>query len=78
MSESNSKVGNSTVWFLFIMLFFLHQDLWWWDDARLVLGFLPIGLAYHAIFSIACSGLGWLAIKFAWPSELEAFAEERK
>ena len=78
MSESNSKVGNSTVWFLFIMLFFLHQDLWWWDDARLVLGFLPIGLAYHAIFSIACSGLGWLATKFAWPSELEAFAEERK
>ncbi len=41
----------------------------------MVLGFLPIGLAYHAGFSLACSVLGWLAIQYAWPEELEKFAD---
>ena len=57
-------------------MFVLHQDFWWWDDATLVLGFLPVGLAFHALFSIGCAVLGWLAIKIAWPHDLEAFAEE--
>ena len=63
------------VWFLFILMFFLHQDFWWWDHSFLILGFLPIGLAYHGIFSIACAILGWAAVRFAWPEELEKFAE---
>jgi len=46
------------------------------DESTLVLGFLPIGLAFHALFSIACAFLGWVAIKFAWPHHLEQFAEE--
>ena len=54
------------------------SGFWWWDDSSLILGFLPVGLAYHALFSMACAGLGWLAIKKAWPSELEAFAEENE
>ena len=33
-------------------LFVLHQDFWLWDSHTLVLGFLPSGLAYHAVFSI--------------------------
>jgi uncharacterized membrane protein YozB (DUF420 family) len=41
-----------------------------------VFGFLPVGLAFHAFFSIACAILGWLAIKYAWPHEIERFAEE--
>ena len=31
-------------------MLFLHQDSWAWDDQSLVLGFMPIGLAYHAVF----------------------------
>jgi hypothetical protein len=53
----------------------MHQDFWWWDDETLVFGFLPVGLAFHALFSIACALLGWAAIKFAWPKKLESFAE---
>ena len=50
-------------------------DFWWWDDSTLILGFLPIGLAYHALFD-RIALLGWLAISKAWPSELENFADE--
>lgn len=64
------------IWFFFILLFLLHQDFWWWDNGDFVFGFLPIGLAYHALFSITCALLGWMAIKYAWPHELENFAEE--
>jgi hypothetical protein len=56
--------------------FYIHQDLWWWDDTSLIFGFLPIGLAFHATFSLGCALLGWLAIKYAWPHELQQFAEE--
>ena len=41
-----------------------------------MLGFIPIGLAYHGLFSIACAGLGWLTIHYAWPVSLEKFAED--
>jgi hypothetical protein len=64
------------VWLLAILLAVLHQDLWWWDDATLVFGFLPIGLFYHALFSIAVGGVWALAVKFAWPTHLEDWADE--
>ena len=50
---------------------FLHQDLWLWTDGTLVFGFLPAGLAYHVGFSLATAGLWGLAIRFAWPKDLE-------
>lgn len=62
------------VWAWVGLLFLLHHDFWWWDDRTLVLGFLPIGLAYHTAFSLA-AGVTWaLAIKFAWPEEIEEWA----
>ncbi len=63
------------LWLGFIVLFFLHQDFWFWHDDTMVLGFLPIGLAYHAGFSIAAATLWLLMVKLAWPSELEAWAD---
>ncbi len=54
------------------LLYVLHQDVWFWDDARpLVFGFLPIGLFYHAAFTVATAGVLWLLVKVAWPSHLE-------
>ena len=53
-------------------LYVLHQDVWFWRDARpLVFGFLPIGLFYHAAFTVACSALMWLMVKLAWPRHLD-------
>jgi len=58
-----------------ITLYVLHQDYWNWTDKTLLFGFLPMGLAYHAVFSIACAVMMLLLVKFAWPTELENVAE---
>ncbi|MEZ5400033.1 MAG: hypothetical protein R2729_10225 [Bryobacteraceae bacterium] len=53
-------------------LYLLHQDFWLWRDARpLVFGFLPAGLAYHALYTLAAAGLMALSIRWAWPGHLE-------
>jgi hypothetical protein len=72
---SCSSSGRKLVWFLVLALFVLHQDFWWWDQRTLILGFLPIGLAYHAAFSLAAAVVWALAIRFAWPASIEAWAE---
>lgn len=63
-----------------LALYLLHQDFWFWRTARpLVFGVLPIGLFYHACFSVASSLLLWLLVKAAWPSHLETpFADGPK
>ena len=63
--------------FFFVVLFMaLHHDFWLWDDKTLIFGFLPSGLAYHALYSLVM-GLFWFCVvKFAWPHAIEKFAEE--
>ena len=35
----------------------LHQDFWFWTTATpLVFGFLPVGLFYHAVYSLGGRG----------------------
>ncbi len=41
------------VWGLVVLLVVLHQDVWNWDNDRLVFGFLPMTLAFHGGISIA-------------------------
>ena len=60
-----------------LLLVVLHHDWWLWDDPTLVFGFLPVGLAYHALYSIAAAGVWIFIIKYSWPSETEAFSENR-
>lgn len=72
----SSKGGRNLVIGLAVLLAVLHQDFWWWDDSTLVLGFLPTGLAYHALFSLCAAGLWAVAIKIAWPHHLEKLGEE--
>ena len=55
----------------------LHQDFWLWADSRLAFGFLPSGLAYHAAYSLATVALWALAVRYAWPSELDSVDEIR-
>lgn len=62
------------VWILAIALLLVHQDCWFWDDRTLVFGFIPVGLFYHACFSVAAAAVWLLAVKFAWPSTVEDWA----
>ena len=74
MTSHNSRNGRLLIWFLVSALFVLHQDFWWWDNRTLVLGFMPVGLFYHACFSLA-AGLVWaLASTVAWPQDIESWA----
>ena len=73
---SDSKSGRNLIIGLAILLAVIHQDFWWWDDGSLVFGFLPVGLAFHALFSILAVGLWALAIKVAWPHHIEAMVKE--
>ena len=52
----------------------LHWDFWFWSDRTLLFGFLPIGLAYHAAFSLAAMTVWALAVRYAWPADLEEWA----
>ncbi len=65
------------IWLLAVVLFVLHQDYWWWSDQSIVFGFLPIGLAYHAIYSLLAAVLWALAVKFVWPTAWETWADEK-
>jgi Na+(H+)/acetate symporter ActP len=60
------------------VLYILHQDIWFWRSSYLVFGFIPIGLFYHGVFSIAAALLMWLLVTYAWPSHLERDVEETK
>ena len=54
----------------------LHQDFWNWRTATpLAFGFMPVGLFYHACYTLACSVLVAVLVRFAWPAELERDAE---
>jgi hypothetical protein len=53
-------------------VYLVHQDFWNWTGVEpLLLGFLPVGLWYHAAYSLLASALMWLLVKFAWPKSLE-------
>ncbi len=54
-----------------LVLIVLHQDVWFWTDTRLLFGFMPIGLAYHALISILAGCLGAWACYACWPREIE-------
>jgi Protein of unknown function (DUF3311) len=58
-------------------LYALHQDFWFWREARpLVFGFMPIGLFYHAAYTLAVSALMGLLVRRHWPAHLEHASDE--
>jgi hypothetical protein len=57
---------------LVLLVYVLHQDFWNWRKVEpLIFGFLPIGLAYHAAYSVLGSILMAVLVRFAWPTHLE-------
>ena len=60
------------------LVYLLHQDFWFWRSARpLVFGFLPIGLFYHAAYTVGVSLFMWFMVTRHWPAHLED-ANERE
>ena len=63
---------NLLLFLLIAGVYVLHQDFWNWRTAYpLVFGFLPIGLAYHAAYSILASIMMAILVTTAWPRHLE-------
>jgi hypothetical protein len=58
---------------LLVLLFVARFDLWLFADGRLV-GGLPIGLAYHAVYCLAAALVLWLLTRYAWPAGLDEAA----
>ncbi len=56
---------------LFVAMMALRQDFWFWHDARLVFGFVPVGLAYQAGYSVLASLVMAALVRWAWPSGIE-------
>jgi len=55
----------------FVLLAVLHQDFWWKADPTLVLGVLPISLAYHLVWTFLVA-FGWFLVgKYCWPVGLD-------
>lgn len=70
------SIGGRLGWSgIILAVYLLHQDVWWWGDARpLVFGFLPVGLAYHGAYCIAVAALMWALTRYAWPRGLDPSA----
>jgi hypothetical protein len=59
---------------LVVTVYVFHQDFRnWLRIEPLVFGFLPIGLAYHAAYSILAAAMMAVLVRFAWPKHLETF-----
>jgi hypothetical protein len=77
MSRHSARAAAATI--ITSLFYFLHQDSWFWNDARpLVLGFLPVGLFYHVAYTAATSVLLWGLVHFFWPSHLELDRSSRE
>jgi hypothetical protein len=73
-NQARRRWGPLTIALLVVVLLALHQDYWFWTDATLVLGVLPIGLFWHVCHSIAAGLMWYLATRIAWPLD-ETVAE---
>lgn len=62
-------------WGTVIALALLHHDFWYWDDRSLLFGWLPVGLGYHLLLTLAAGGAWALVVRFAWPERVEAWAD---
>jgi hypothetical protein len=73
VSPRPGRVRSAAAAALVAALYVLHQDFWFWRQARpLVFGILPVGLFYHVAYTVATSFALAVLIRLVWPSHLEA------
>lgn len=73
----SSPASHRRRWFfygLLVILFIFHHDYFFWDW-HIVLGGIPAGLFYDMLYSCICAFTWWLMVRYAWPEELEKFAD---
>ncbi len=68
------RTGGVVVWLVFGALFLLHHDFWNWDNRGLLLGWMPVGMAWHVGFSLIAALFWAVVCRRAWPVSLEAWA----
>ncbi len=54
-----------------VVLVVLHQDFWLWTNKTLWFGCVPIGLAYHAGFTVLAAITLFTFTRTIWPKHLE-------
>ena len=59
----------AAVWIAALLV--LHQDFWLWKDNSLLFGCVPIGLAYHAGFTVVAAITLFAFTRLIWPKHLE-------
>jgi len=60
-------------------VYVLHQDSWNWKEADpLIFGFLPVGLAYQAGYSILAATMMAVLVRTIWPKHLENVQPETR
>jgi hypothetical protein len=69
------EVMKRVLYIALVVLFVLHNDLWLWNDTRLIAG-IPSGLLYHIIFCVAATLVMTGLTIYAWPEGLEVNSEE--
>jgi len=73
------KVKTLLLTLLVTAIYVLHQDSWNWRKTDpLVFGFLPIGLAYQAGYSVLAAILMAVLVRTIWPKHLENVEPEAK
>ncbi len=75
---NDHRAMQRAIWIMVGVLIVLHQDIWLWDNATLLFGFLPVSLAYHMGISIAAGVVWFLATRYAWPVAEERAADGEK
>ena len=71
-NDAPTRRKSLLLFLLIAAVYVLHQDFWNWRVADpLVFGFLPIGLAYHAGYSVLAALMMAILVKAAWPKHLE-------
>ena len=63
------------LWAAVALLYLLHNDLWLWDDASLVLG-LPVGFLYHLVYCGVAALLMAALVRWDWPRARETTASQ--
>jgi len=64
---------------LVVLLLIFHQDDWFfgfYKEPKLLFGFMPATLLYHAGISLAAGITWYLAITFCWPKGLDEVEPE--
>ena len=65
-----SPIVRRLLYLVLFVLYVLHNDIWLWDDSRIVLG-LPVGLLYHLGFCAAAVAMMVLLVNYAWPTQYD-------